>query len=362
MLSDAVQRRIDLVLQTYGDASELDHSRAEEEPIVADEVAIPIQSSPKSRVCANLADHVGEIEPLLNQVILGDSVTELGRIPTESVHLIASDIPYGIAADHWDVLHNNTNSALLGSSPAQQKAGAIFKSRGKPINGWSEADREIPLEYQRWVSSWASEWFRVLKPGASVFIFAGRRFSHRCICAMEDVGFSLKDMIAWERPRAAHRAQRLSEVFRRRGDLKAAKRWEGWKLGNLRPTFEPILWFVKPYTIGATLADNMNAHGVGAYNDQAFARYVDRSENVLRMGPGTGEGGEHPTQKPILLMQALIELASQPGQIVLDPFAGSGTTAVAAALLDRKFIAIERESKYVELSLRRLERERPTLI
>ncbi|QPQ56316.1 site-specific DNA-methyltransferase [Allosphingosinicella flava] len=301
-------------------------------------------------------------DPRKGEIVEGDCIAELNRLESEFVHLIVSDIPYGIAADHWDVLHDNTNSALLGSSPAQQNAGAIFKNRGKPINGWSEADRQIPLQYQQWVGNWAGQWFRVLKPGASAFVFAGRRFSHRCICAMEDAGFSLKDMLAWERPRAAHRAQRLSEVFRRRGDIRSADKWNGWKLGNLRPTFEPILWFVKPYTIGATLADNMLHHGVGAYNDAAFSRYCDKSENVLRIGNAPGEGGLHPTQKPVRLMQALIELASQPDQIVLDPFAGSGTTAVAAALLNRRFIAIEQDASYVKIARKRLENELPSLI
>lgn len=283
-------------------------------------------------------------------------------MPSESVHQITSDIPYGIAADTWDVLHDNTNSALLGSSPAQQSAGAIFKSRGKPINGWSEADREIPRQYQEWCASWASSWFRVLKPGGSAFIFAGRRFAHRCVCAMEDVGFSLKDVLAWERPRAAHRAQRLSEVFRRRGDRESQERWAGWRVGNLRPSFEPILWFVKPYKIGTTIADNMRVHGVGAYNDAAFARYVDGSENILRIGPQTGEGGLHPTQKPVRLMQALIELTTSPGQIVLDPFAGSCTTAVAASLLNRHYIAIEIDPKYSSIGMNRLESDLLSLI
>lgn len=342
MLRNEVQRRIEDVLRQYGDETE--------DPKTTD-----ASGSPREMLSVGL-------DRFLDRVTTGNCVVELTRIPCESVHLIASDIPYGIAFDDWDVLHDNTNSALLGSSPAQKSAGAIFKSRGKPINGWSEADRQIPKQYQDWVSSWASDWLRILKPGASAFIFAGRRFSHRCICAMEDAGFSLKDMLAWERPRAAHRAQRLSEVFKRRGDLLCAERWKGWKLGNLRPTFEPILWFVKPYTIGGTIADNMQQHGVGAYNDEAFARYSERSENVLRIGPAPGEGGLHPTQKPVRLMQALIELASERGQVVLDPFAGSGTTAVAAALIDRHFIAMEQDEKFASVARQRLVDELPSLI
>lgn len=302
-------------------------------------------------------DPIAALERVLNRIVTSDCVREMALLPPDSIDLIASDIPYGISAERWDVLHGNTNSALLGSSPAQRSAGAIFKSRGKPINGWSEADRAIPKQYQEWCATWASDWFRVLKPGASALIFAGRRFSHRCVCALEDAGFSLKDVIAWERPRAVHRAQRLSEVFRRRGDHGSETRWAGWRLGNLRPSFEPILWFTKPYKIGTTIADNMLRYGVGAYNDTAFSRYGMGSENILRIGPQAGESGLHPTQKPVRLMQALIELTTMPGQIVLDPFAGSGTTALAAKLLDRQYIAYERDMELAEIARKRLEKD-----
>ena len=114
-----------------------------------------------------------------DNIYQGDSMTLIREVATESVHLILSDIPYGIGADEWDVLHTNTNTAYLGSSPAQKAAGAVFKKRGKPINGWSEADRAIPRQYQEWCSQWAPEWHR--RPGASVFIFAGRRLAHRCV-------------------------------------------------------------------------------------------------------------------------------------------------------------------------------------
>lgn len=177
----------------------------------------------------------------LNSVSLADSREAIKCIDDSSVHLILSDIPYGIGVDEWDVLHNNTNSAFLGVSPAQLRAGAIFKRRGKPLNGWSEADRQIPREYQRWCESFASDWLRVLKPGGSALVFAGRRLSHRCVVAFEDAGFTFKDSLAWLRESAPHRAQRLSVVFERRGDMANADVWQGWRVGNLRPTFEPIL-------------------------------------------------------------------------------------------------------------------------
>jgi site-specific DNA-methyltransferase (adenine-specific) len=130
-----------------------------------------------------------------------DGIEGLSIIPDKHIHLILSDIPYGIGTDDWDVLHNNKNSAYLGSSPAQKKSGAIFKKRGKPINGWSEDDRNISIEYYNWCNSWTSKWFRILKQGGSVFVFAGRRYAHRCISAMEDSGFNFKDMLTWIRPK-----------------------------------------------------------------------------------------------------------------------------------------------------------------
>jgi site-specific DNA-methyltransferase (adenine-specific) len=82
-----------------------------------------------------------------NKILCGNSIELLPTFPTDSIHLILSDIPYGIGVDDWDVLHKNTNSAYLGSSPAQKNAGAVFKKRGKPLDGWSDADKRIPIEY-----------------------------------------------------------------------------------------------------------------------------------------------------------------------------------------------------------------------
>jgi site-specific DNA-methyltransferase (adenine-specific) len=293
----------------------------------------------------------------LNKVINADSIVAMREMPSNYAHLILSDIPYGIGVDDWDVLHDNTNSAYLGTSPAQLKAGAVFKKRGKPINGWSEADREIPKQYYEWCSKWAGEWLRVVKPGGSVIIFAGRRFSHRCIAALEDAGFSFKDMFAWMRQRAPHRAQRVSVVYERRGDVESSETWEGWRVGNLRPTFEPVLWFTKPYKIGTTIADNVLIYGVGAFNEEAFLKYEKSPDNVLQSGFYPGEAGLHPTQKPIKLMKALIELTTQEGQIVLDPFCGSASSLVAAMQTGRNYVGFEISEEYVLLAEKRLKND-----
>jgi site-specific DNA-methyltransferase (adenine-specific) len=98
---------------------------------------------------------------------------------------------------------------------------------------------------------------------------------------------------------------------------------------------------------------------VGPYNEAAYVRYVENPDNVLNCGYGPGEGGLHPTQKPLRLMQALIELTTRPDQIVLDPFAGSGSTLVAAQRTHRKFVGYELDPKYVEICQKRLDANVP---
>ena len=66
--------------------------------------------------------------------------------------------------------------------------------------------------------------------------------------------------------------------------------------------------------------------------------------------------GKHPTQKPLYLLQRIIEASTNPGDLILDPFCGSSTTGVAAKRLHRKYIGIERELEYIELSKRRIEK------
>ncbi|OUD15710.1 site-specific DNA-methyltransferase [Thioflexithrix psekupsensis] len=295
--------------------------------------------------------------PPLNKIICGDSIELMKEINSDSIHLILSDIPYGIGIDEWDVLHDNKNTAYLGSSPAQEKAGAVFKKRGKPLNGWSEADRLIPIRYYEWCMRWATEWYRTLKPGASVFIFAGRRLVHRCICAMEDVGFTYKDMIAWDKIKAPHRAQRVSIVFERRGDKLSAKKWEGWRIGNLRPRFEPILWFTKPYKIGSTVASNLVENQVGAFNEKGLLHFIASPDNILSVPADSHDIGLHPTQKPLKLMQLLIEMTTTQGQIVLDPFCGSGTTLIAALKMKRHYIGYELNPDYFKIASDRINKE-----
>ena len=293
-------------------------------------------------------------EKYFNKVTLGNCLDHLPNLDEESIDLLLSDIPYGISLDDWDVLHKNTNSALLGKSPAQAgKSG--FKRRGKPINGWSKADRNMGLEYQKWCESWASLVYPKMKSGSFLFVFGARRTIHRAINAFEDSGFLLKDILAWKKGNAHQRAQRVSGILEKRGMEKEAEKWEGWRLGNLAPIWEPILWLMKPYPIGGTITDNLLENEVGAINIDSCMERGRKATNLLEFGFEKNETRIHEAQKPLALIEYLIQLTTREKQLVLDPFTGSGTTAVAAKKLDRGFIGFEINQEYYQESCLRIE-------
>ena len=296
----------------------------------------------------------------LNNITCGDCRLHLPKLTDKSIDLFLSDIPYGINLADWDVLHANTNSALLGQSPAQVgKSG--FKRRGKPINGWSQADRNIGLEYQQWCQEWTDMIWPLMKNGSSLFVFGARRTIHRVVNAFEDSGFLLKDVLAWNKETAHHRAQRLSVVYERRGLIAEAEAWKGWRLGNLAPVYEPIAWFMKPYKIGGTVATNVLENDLGAMNITACQNIGISPTNLLTFGFQRDERKIHEAQKPLNLIKFLIDLTTKKQHVVLDPFMGSGTTAVAARELDRNFIGFEIEPKFHQESHRRLREEQARL-
>ena len=83
-------------------------------------------------------------------------------------------------------------------------------------------------------------------------------------------------------------------------------------------------------------------------------RYERVPDNVLRSGFGKGEGGHHLAQTPVKLLRALIELTTRPGQLVLDPFCGSGSTLVAAKSSNRDFLGFDVDPKAVTVAKKRL--------
>lgn len=276
--------------------------------------------------------------------MLGDCLERMKEIPDGIVDAIISDIPYGISFAEWDVLHKNTNSALLGESPAQAKS-ALFKSRGKPLNGWSEADKNIGKEFQEWCKAWLLECKRVLKPASPLLIMCGRQLQHHFTIAAEDCGLVYKDYIVWDKVAAPFRAQRVKCVLDKRNIA-----YEGNdRLGNLAPLHEPIVYLFKPYKQDGTVTDCFIENKLGCFDANIL------TSNIIRVSSKVIEK-QHETQKPIELFEQLIQLVTKENHFILDPFMGSGTTGVACANTNRNFIGIEMDENYFNIAKERIEK------
>lgn len=275
----------------------------------------------------------------------GDCLEVMKEIPDTSIDIVITDIPYGINFSEWDVLHKNTNSAL-GKSTKHQSKDTSFKRRGKPINGWSKADKNIPYEYQEWCNKWAKELFRITKEASPILIFSSRRLQHRVASALEDNGFIIRDILIWEKDKCNAKAQRIDNVLNKREIYD--DKYKNYRLGNLAPYYEPIIFAMKPYK--HTLTDRVVEDGIGGFN----CFYDKIPSNILKC-PVNKKNEYHETEKPVKLIETLINIFSiNTNHTILDFTMGSGTTGVAALNTNRRFIGIEMDEKYFNIAVERL--------
>ncbi len=253
------------------------------------------------------------------QIIAGDALTILPTLPADHFQLIIADPPYfQVLLEHdWD-------------------------------NTWSS-----PEAYLDWTLAWLRECRRVLRPDGILYVFGqlGKRehvWLHLCSLAAREMQFH--DLIIWDR---AVGYNERSDSF--------TPQYE--QILALRQTADTAPYFDKdavrlPYdeaTIQTYLKDPR-------YKDKAAReRHLRKGKyatNILRVPSLKGTTKEkigHPSQKPVALIQHLIASGSRPGDAVLDPFLGSGTTAAVAQQLGRAWVGIESHPAYVGMATERLE-------
>lgn len=269
----------------------------------------------------------------------------LPTITNESVDIVIADIPYGINIASWDVLHQNKNSAL-GGCTEHQFMHTSFKTRGKPLNGWSKADKNIPYEYENWCKTWAVELMRVTKEGSPILIFCGRRLQHRVAVALENCGFIIRDVLIWEKDRCNAKAQHINNVLNKRGIFDS--KYCNYRLGNLAPFYEPIIFAMHPYS--KTLTDCVINNDIGGF----MGLNNTIPSNIIRIDTNK-KNKYHETEKPVALIEYLIKLFSiNENHTILDFTMGSGTTGVACLKLHRNFIGIEKDEYYFNIATERL--------
>lgn len=230
-------------------------------------------------------------------LICGDATKELARLPAMSIDLIIADPPYNLG-----------------------------KNYGNNI------DLKDRTAYHAFTCEWLTEAVRILKPGGSLFCFMGVKFIARLYVMLEEeLGLTPQGWITW------HYTQGMG---RKRG---------------FSPRHEDILWFSKGD--GATF----NLDDV-----RVPQKYYRKRNNMAGANPGdvwqfshvhycAAERRPHPTQKPEALLERIIKAASNPGDLVLDPFLGSGTTARVAQVLNRSSMGIEINPDYIDMAKARIE-------
>jgi len=271
------------------------------------------------------------------------------RIPDASVDFVLTDPPYGIdgMGEEWDhaaLAGKASRASVIGSLPVGMK---FDRQQGKQLY-----DFLLPV---------FSECLRVLKPGGFMVAFSQGRLYNRLATAAEDAGFEIRDMLGWtyEGQAKAFSQDHFVRKMKIPDDEKARILAElgGRKTPQLKPMIEPMVLAQKPRE--GTFVENWMAHGVGL---------VDTSQQLDGKFPGNimavpkpskaerGEENGHFTVKPLRLMDHLIRLFTKEGAVVVDPFIGSGTTALSALRTDRRCVGFEISDAYFEVIRRRLDR------
>lgn len=270
-------------------------------------------------------------------------------MPDNGVSLIVTDPPYFIDGmdDRWsrtNLERRARRGGVVGSLPIGMKF-----------------DREQGRRLQEFLRPIAEDWLRILRPGGFALCFSQNRLVHRAAIAIEDAGFEIRDVLAWKYEGQA-KAFTQDHFVRKR----PIPEWEkkrllaklgGRKTPQLKPQCELIVLAQAPRD--GTFVDNWDRWETGL---------VDVGNPVVepRRFPGTvipvkkpRNRHGHMTAKPVDLLRHLIRIFSVKGALVFDPFAGSGSTGVAARLEGRRFEGVEIDPDMAERAEERIERTIP---
>ena len=280
------------------------------------------------------------------KLIEGDCRGHLPDLEPESVHLVVTDPPYFLDGLNGDWTKGQSDSVRGTGSVGGLPIGMKFDPRqGKDLQAFMESVGGLMLP--------------ALCPGAFVVVFSQPRLAHRLAVGLEDAGYEIRDLLAWRFTRRAQFKAFSMNHFIDRMDITAVEKQQrkrqmhGRKTPQLRPQFEAMVLAQKP-KIG-TFVDNWLTYETGLMDATATLDGKAPSTLMTVEKPQKEPDNQHLTVKPVMLLEHLIRLFSAPGQVVLDPFLGSGSTAVAARRTGRSCVGIEINPEYIEIANRRLD-------
>ncbi len=247
----------------------------------------------------------------VNKIYHEDCLELLTKISNESIDCIVTDPPYIISKEGSKIGRNYQHYEWKRESNIKQDFGK-----------W-DRDWLTDKDYFDWVAEWFRECCRTLKQGGWIYIFFDKQ-----------------------------RTGYFDLFFAPANDIKARTVYI-WAKTNPAPSFRKVNW------VSAT-----ESIWVGSKGDSKLKNFKYQKEmHNYFLYPNSSAYGEteHPTEKPLSLITHLIQVNSNENETILDPFIGSGTTAIACIRTKRNYIGIEKDKGYYDIACKRIEKEREQL-
>lgn len=252
------------------------------------------------------------MEKYVNRILLGDCIDVMREMPDASVDAVFADSPYNLQ---------------LGSKtlyrPEDQTAARAVR------DAWDTFENNA--EYDEFTRQWLTQCKRVLKPDGAMWVIGSYHNIFRVGTILQDLGFWILNDVVWVKtnPMPNFRGTRFTNAH------------------------ETLIWATPrktgKYTFNYETMKKLNG---GKQMRSDWGINICLGEERVKDANGKSL---HNTQKPLELLRRVILASTKPGDIILDPFVGSGTTAAAAKELGRRFVGIEREESYVNAARARVE-------
>jgi modification methylase len=267
--------------------------------------AVALKSAGARTVSAALRDPADH----LDKIIAGDSIETLRSLPDSFADLVFADPPYNL-----------------------QLGGDLTRPDNSRVDGVDDDwDRFGSFDdYDRFTRGWLAEARRILKPDGAIWVIGSYHNIFRVGAAMQDLGFWLLNDVIWVKsnPMPNFRGTRFANAHETL--IWASKSKES------RPTFN--------YSALKTANDDLQMRS------DWFLPICTGNERLK----GASGAKAHPTQKPEALLYRVILATTNPGDVIVDPFFGSGTTGAVAKMLGRRFIGVDRDKDYIAAAAKRI--------
>lgn len=265
-----------------------------------------------------------------NQVWLGDCVELLKSVPDGSVNLVATDPPFniGLAYDLYD-------------------------------------DKKGYQEYQDWCQKWIAECHRVLAPNGSMYVCIGDEYAAEVNILLKKQGFHFRNWILWYYTFGENQRKKFNRCHTHiLYFTKSSTEWT-WNGDDIKIPSKRMLLGDKRAKPGGKIPDDVWEE-TSTESPELFSPCVESLEipsDVWKISRLCGtfkervkraDGSVHPCQMPESILERIIRASSNAGEVVLDPFGGTGTTAFVAQRLNRRFLTMDISDEYVSVIRGRL--------